>query len=62
LLDSVNEWGRYGGVWCKRVQFLVMGELKRIKTSSLKSLILASLPMEYTSSFVKAIVGATMRF
>lgn len=34
------------GVVGKRVQFLVMGELKRIKTSSLKSLILASLPME----------------
>ncbi len=34
------------GVWCKGVQCLVIGELKWIRTSSLKSLIVASLPLE----------------
>jgi hypothetical protein len=34
-------------VWCKEVQCLVMGKLKYIKISSLKSLIVATLPLKY---------------
>jgi hypothetical protein len=39
--------GKIWGVWCKGIQCLVVGELKHIKISSLKSLIIASLFMEY---------------
>jgi len=35
------------GVWCKGFLCLVMGELKQNVISSLKSLIVASLPLEY---------------
>jgi hypothetical protein len=35
------------GVWCKDVQCSMMGELKQIKISSLKPLIIASFPLEY---------------
>jgi len=35
------------GVWCKGFPCLVMGELKQNVISSLKSLIVASLPLEY---------------
>jgi hypothetical protein len=34
-------------VWFKAVQYFVMGELKQIRLSSLKSLIFASLPLKY---------------
>jgi hypothetical protein len=39
--------GKIHGVWCKGIQCSMMGELKHIKISSLKSLIIASLFMEY---------------
>jgi hypothetical protein len=40
-----------------------MGELKQIRVSRFKSLIIASLPMEYKKvKFCKAIVGAPIRF
>jgi hypothetical protein len=26
LLNSIKEWGRYGGVWCQEVQCFMMGE------------------------------------
>jgi len=35
------------GVWCKGIQCSMMGELKQIKISSLKPLIIASFPLEY---------------
>jgi hypothetical protein len=38
-------------VWCKEVQCFVMGKLKYIKISSLKSLIVASLPLKYKEAF-----------
>jgi hypothetical protein len=47
LLNSIKEWGRYGGVWCKEVQCPVMGELKQIRVVSLNFWIVASLPLEY---------------
>jgi hypothetical protein len=48
LLNFVKKWGEDmgWGVWCKGVQCLVMGELKQNKISSLKSLIVAFLPLE----------------
>jgi hypothetical protein len=40
-----------------------MGELKQIGVSSFKSLIIASLPLEYKKGeFCKALVGAPIRF
>jgi hypothetical protein len=39
--------GKIWGVWCKGIQCSMIGELKHIKISSLKSLIIASLFMEY---------------
>jgi hypothetical protein len=39
--------GKIWGVWCKGVQFFMMDELKQIRFSSLKSLIIASLPLKY---------------
>jgi hypothetical protein len=39
--------GKIWGIWCNVVQYLVMVEFKQIKISSLKSLIIASLPLEY---------------
>jgi len=47
LLNLIKEQETYGGVWCKRIQFLMMGEFLKIKILSLKSLIIASLPLEY---------------
>jgi hypothetical protein len=35
------------GVWCKGVQHSMMDELKQIRISSLKSWIIASLPLKY---------------
>jgi hypothetical protein len=45
--NLIKEWGKYGGVWCKGVQCSVIGELKEIKISSLKSWTVASLPLAY---------------
>jgi hypothetical protein len=42
-----QETGKMWDVWCKRVQCLVMGELKHIKISSLKYFIIASWPLKY---------------
>jgi hypothetical protein len=39
--------GKIWGVWCKGVQCLMMGELKQIGISSLRSLIVASLLLQY---------------
>jgi hypothetical protein len=39
--------GKIWGVWCKGVQSLMMGDLKQIKILSLRSLIVASLPLDY---------------
>jgi len=47
LLNSIKEWGRYGGVWCKEVQCPGMGELKQIRVLSLKFGIVAFLPLEH---------------
>jgi hypothetical protein len=47
LLNFIKEWGKYGGVWCKEVQCLMMGELKQIRILSLIFWIVASLPPEY---------------
>jgi hypothetical protein len=46
FLSSIKEWGRYGGVWRKEVQYPVMGELKP-RILSLKFWTVASLPLEY---------------
>ncbi len=47
----------------KWAQCLVMGELKQIRVSSFKSLIVASLPLEYKKAkSCKALVGAPIRF
>jgi hypothetical protein len=45
--------GKICGVWCKRVQCLVMGEIKQIKISNLKSLIKAFFAFGINRSFVK---------
>jgi hypothetical protein len=42
LLNSIKEWGRYGVFGVKGLI------LKQIKISSLKSFIIASLPLEWT--------------
>jgi hypothetical protein len=47
FLSSIKEWGRYGGVWWKAVQYPVMGKLKQIRILSLKFWSVASLPPEY---------------
>jgi len=47
FLNSIKEWGRYGVVWWKEVQYPVMEELKQIRILSLKLWIVASLPLEY---------------
>jgi hypothetical protein len=47
FLNFIKEWGRYGGVWWKEVQYHVMGELKQIRILSLKFWIVTSLPLEY---------------
>jgi hypothetical protein len=39
--------GKTQGVWCKRIQRLIRSELKRIKISSLKSLIITSWLLEW---------------
>jgi hypothetical protein len=39
--------GKIWGVWCKGVLCLVMSDLKHNKISNLRSLIIASLPLEY---------------
>jgi hypothetical protein len=39
--------GKIWGVWCLSIQGLVMGQLKQIKILSLKSLVIASLLLEY---------------
>jgi hypothetical protein len=39
-----------------------MGELKQIRISSLKSLIIASLPLEYKEVFVKNLIGTPIKF
>jgi len=39
--------GKIWVVWCKGVKCLLIGELKQIRISSLRSLIIPSLPMEY---------------
>jgi hypothetical protein len=45
LLNAVKELGKIWG-W-KGVQCSIMGELKQIRISSLKYLVLASLPVEH---------------
>ncbi len=47
IANLIKERGKYGGVWCKGVQCSVIGELKEIKVSSLKSSTVASLPLAY---------------
>jgi hypothetical protein len=47
FLNSVKLWGKILHVQCKRVQCSVMGEIEQIKILSLKSLIIASLPLKY---------------
>jgi hypothetical protein len=47
LFDSLKEWRSYGMFGVKKVQCLMMGELKKIKISNLKSLIIASLSLKY---------------
>ncbi len=49
------------GVWCKGVQCLVIGELKWIRTSSLKSYSL-HLCLWNRKKFCKALVGAPIKF
>jgi hypothetical protein len=47
FVNLIKEWGKYGGVWCKGIHCSVIGDLKQIKISSLKSLTIASLPLAY---------------
>jgi hypothetical protein len=47
LFNSIKECQGYGGVWCKGAQCLVMGVLKEIMISSLKSFVIASLSLKY---------------
>jgi hypothetical protein len=47
LLNVVDEWGKLWGVSYKGIKCLVMGELKQIRILSLKSLIVASLSLQY---------------
>jgi len=61
LFNFIKEWGRYGGVWCKEVQCLVMGELKQIKVLNVKFSIVASLPLEY-EALLETLVGALIMF
>jgi hypothetical protein len=39
--------GKIWGVWCKGVQWQMMGDLKQIRISSLRSLIIASFLLKY---------------
>jgi hypothetical protein len=47
LLNFVKEWGKDGVFDISTIQCSMMGELKKIRTLSLKSLIVASLLLEY---------------
>jgi hypothetical protein len=43
----MKEWGKLLGVWCKGAQCFSMVEIKQIMIRSLKSFVVASLPLEY---------------
>ncbi len=47
VLNSMNGWGKIRGVWCKGAQCSVMVELKQLRFSSLKYLILTYFSLEY---------------
>jgi hypothetical protein len=47
LLSFVKEWGKDGVFDISTIQCSMVVELKQIKILSLKSLIVASLPLEY---------------
>jgi hypothetical protein len=42
-----KKMGKLLGVWCKGAQCLSMVEIKQIMIRSLKSFVIASLPLEY---------------
>jgi hypothetical protein len=62
ILNLVKEWGRCAGVWCKGAQCSMMCELKQLRISSLKSLMVAFFCLWNTKTFYKAIIGGPIKF